>query len=104
MQGLEDTRVKALKIDLSGVSEINAHEDEILAEDVCWSCVSLDSEHDLWIDDDGIFRPGVVFATIGRHAHIPLPAYVCGADGERTTDARLSLEDLRTIVRITSAT
>jgi len=95
--------VKAFRIDLSGVSEIDARQNEILTQDICWSCVSLDAEHDLWIDDEGMFRPGVVFGTIGQHTRIPLPAYVCGAEGERTTDAKFSLDDLRPMVRIISA-
>ena len=95
--------MKAFKIDEDGVTEVSADESQILVKEICWDCLGLDPHHDIWVDDEGLFKPKIALARIGHLSGVPLPAYVCGVDGERATDAKMSLADLRAIITVTTA-
>lgn len=68
-------------------------DDFVRASDFGWDCVRLGNGHDAWVRDDAL-QPGLALATFGGRANVPLPAYVLGADGERTVAATISLDDL----------
>lgn len=95
--------MKAFKIDVNGVTEVNADESQILVKEICWDCVGLNPQHDIWVDDEGLFKPKLALARIGHLSGVPLPAYVCGVEGERAVDATIGLDDLRAIVTISAA-
>lgn len=63
-----------------------------------WDAAKVDNAHYAWVKDDALFVPGVVVADIGEAKRMPLPAYVTGFEGERTIDARLSVDELRSIL------
>lgn len=92
--------MRAFKIDESGVTEIDAELGEILNPDLCWDCVSLANGHDVWVDDEGLFKDPVVIATIDDRHRVPLPAFVLSHQDERSVAATLSLAEMRALVRI----
>lgn len=92
--------MRAFRIDLDGVAEIDADEKDILVDEVSWDYASLDPDHDVWVHDEGLVRPGLAFARIGSAGRLPLPAYILGIEGETTVGASLALEDVRRMVRI----
>lgn len=91
--------MRAFKIDLDGVTELDAEEHEILDPDKVWDCASLDADHDVWVEDGSLFTAFATATVGGRHG-LPLPAYVVGARGEDTVDATLDIETLRTMVAL----
>lgn len=92
--------MKAYKIDEFGVKEVDADPDALLEGEVTWDCVSLDEQHDLWVDDFGLSNPDAYFADIGKRSNIPLPAYVFGGQGENTVAATLDLEAVIAMTRL----
>lgn len=94
----DDTRVRAYRIDRSGITQLLAEPDVLLAGDTAWDCVKLDAAHDLWVDDEALLKRWPVFATIGTK-RVPLPVYLLGADGERSTSATFSPREVENLVR-----
>lgn len=92
--------MKAFKVDMGGVEEIDMPEDFITAEtaDWDWDCVRLDNGHDAWVRDDALFQPSLSTATFGARPNVPLPAYVMGTDGERTVAATMTLDEVGALV------
>ncbi|MDH7971290.1 hypothetical protein QH494_03780 [Sphingomonas sp. AR_OL41] len=90
--------MKAFRVDRFGITEVDMPDDfddtAVFGWDWDWDCVRLGNGHDAWVRDDALFQPGLALATFGEHANVPLPAYVLGADGERTVAATISLDDL----------
>lgn len=66
--------MRAIKIDDFEVVEIEAPLEDFVVADVIWDVVSLNVGHEIWVDDEGLFLPGVQLATIGARVHLPLPA------------------------------
>lgn len=93
--------MKAFRIDIDGVTEIEAEQAEILAAHITWDCVDLDARHDLWVDDEGLLKPGCVTAALLGRRRFPLPAFVLGVDGERSVGAVLEIDEVRAMVRVT---
>ena len=89
--------MKAFKIDLDGVTELDAEEHEILDPNTCWDCARLDDSHDVWVDDEGLFTC-VATVTIGNRDPLPIPAYVLGIHGERVVGATLDIETVRAMI------
>ena len=92
--------MKAFKIDVDGVTEVDQDLSEILAADVSWDYAEFDSEHDTWVHDMGLSRTGLRFADIGARRDLPLPAYVLGVQGEHTVAAKHGIETVRSLVKI----
>lgn len=87
--------MRALRIDMHGVAEVDIPEDFVSMTDFDWDCVQIGSGHEAWVRDDALFQPQVLLAHLGERANVPLPAYVLRAEGERTVAATMSLDDLR---------
>lgn len=79
---------------MDGVTEIEIPDDFIEKSGLCWDCFPLDSAHDVWVDDEGLFAPKPELARIGSNGVVPLPAYVLGSVGDRTVSASMSIEDV----------
>ena len=90
--------MKALRIDQHGVTEVEADEQDILSPEITWDTLDLDSTHDIWCDDEGLFAPEAFMASIGKHRRVPLPAYLLGVSGERAVDATISADELQSMV------
>ncbi|WCP14064.1 hypothetical protein sphantq_02506 [Sphingobium sp. AntQ-1] len=95
--------MKAYKIDEFGVKEVDADPDALLDGEVTWDCVSVDEQHDIWVDDFGLSNPDAYFADIGDRPNIPLPVYVFGAQGENTVAATLDLDAVIAMTRLHEA-
>ena len=79
------------------VTEHELDIDDWMTKDISWDTVDIGGGHDAWVDDEGMFSPTTTFCTVaGRR--VTLPAYVAGADGERTVDARISVEELEALI------
>ena len=91
--------MKACRIDLEGVVELDAEEHEILDPNRCWDCASLDAAHDVWVGDGSLFT-AFATATIGNRTGLPLPAYVLGVDGENTVGATLDIDTVRAMTTV----
>jgi len=76
------------------ISKVEGSLREILTKDIVWACLPYDKDNDIWYDDFGLLRKGVVLARIGYHRRVPLPVYILGADGERCCDPLVSIEDV----------
>lgn len=74
-------------------------EDEIdwMDGDGDWDAISIDKRHDAWVDDQAMFSRFTTFCMIGGQ-RIPLPAIIAGADGERTVDATMTVEELEALI------
>lgn len=92
--------MKAFRIDVDGVTEVDEELAQILTKDVAWDCATFDDEHDTWVHDEGLSRKGLRFADIGARCNLPLPAYVLGVDGERSVAAKHDIETVRKRVQI----
>lgn len=92
--------MKAFKVDMEGVEEIDMPEDFDIADAAGWDwdCVRLDGGHDAWVRDDALLQPQLSVATFGDCPNVPLPAYVMGVDGERTVTATMSLGQVEALV------
>ncbi len=77
------------------VDEIDVPVTEWMTRDVVWAMLSFDQINDIWYDDEGMFKTGVVTASIGRHGRIPLPAYVTGSDGEDFAEPTIPIDLVR---------
>lgn len=99
-QGPGGDRKRAFRIDVDGVTEFHAEREAILRSNTSWDSLRLDADHDVWVDVGKLSRKQPLLARIGGNERVPLPAYVLGAGGERSTDATLSLRELRARVRI----
>lgn len=78
------------------IDEIDEDAFEWLGEDVEWDSVELPDGHDLWVRDDGLFEADCVAMVAGRP--LPLPAFIAGADGERTVAATMTVERARMLL------
>lgn len=92
--------MRGLRIDGGGIAEVHGDLEELLDERIEWDAFDLGGGHDVWVHDQGLFEPGVLLATIGDRAHVPLPALVLGLDGERTVGATIGIDDLARLVRL----
>lgn len=92
--------MKSFRIDHAGVKEVDIDPDALLAGETSWDSVQLDHDHDLWVDDFGLSNPDAYLADVGGRPNIPLPAYVFGVDGERTTAATFELDAVRAMTRL----
>lgn len=92
--------MKAIKVDMDGVEEIEMPDDFVLSETVGWDwdCVRLDNGHDAWVRDDALFQPTLSVATFGDRPNVPLPAFIMGADGERTVGATMTVDEASALV------
>lgn len=90
--------MKALRIDQTGVTEVEGEEGDILSPQTVWGAHPLGDAHDVWYDDEGLFAPELIVADIGPLQRVPLPAYVFGVDGERSTDPAMSADELSSMV------
>jgi hypothetical protein len=78
------------------VEEIDAEAFDWLDQEVDWDCVTISPGVDIWTRDDGLETADTV-AVIAGH-RLPLPAFVTGADGERTVASTLSLEQVQELI------
>lgn len=92
--------MRAFRIETDGITEVDADLEELLTDDVTWDCVSLDNGHDVWCDDFGFLKDHPLTAIVDDRHRVPLPAVILAADGESSADATLTMEDVRTLVRI----
>ena len=90
--------MRAIRIDVDGVTEIDLADDFIETSDIDGDCFRLNDNHDVWGDDEGLFADHPDLAHVGPNRDTPLPAYVLGAVGERTVDATMTVEHARTLV------
>lgn len=90
--------MRAFRIDMIGVTEIDVPDDFLEQSDLCWDCFAVDAAHDVWVDDMGLNGPEPDLARIGSNGAVPLPAYVFGSAGERTVSASMSIEDVEALV------
>ena len=92
--------MKALIInrDLS-VTEHEGPPDSWMDAEIDWDHVELDNDHVIYFDDNAMEDANVIFAEVGKHPKIPLPAYVVGKDGEKTGEPKLSGQELEALVR-----
>lgn len=89
-------RVLRIDRDLT-VTEIDQPMEDWMG-DKDWDSARIDSAHEAWVEDDGLFQPGVVCVTLGEGKNIPLPAYVAGFAGERSVDATITVDQLRAMI------
>lgn len=54
----------------------------------------FDASHDIVHEEDAMFSPGLVIASVGKHARVPLPAYIVGTNGEDEAPATVTIEDV----------
>jgi hypothetical protein len=80
------------------VDEIDEPVDRWMTRDVVWAMLGFDDVNDIYYDDEGLFAPGVVTASVGRHPRVPLPAYVTGSDGEDVAPPTIPVELVRLAV------
>jgi len=92
--------MKAFKIDVDGVTEIDVPDDFLDSTAQLWDKFDLDARHDVWVDDEGLLSDVVELARVGPNPNTPLPAYVLGSNGERVCGADLSLEHVQALVTI----
>lgn len=90
--------VRAIKIDLDGAASVVRIAPRNCFDGRPIDMVSFDDANDIVVDDEGLFNPLLVTATIGNLRRLPLPAYVVGADGEETVDTTLEVDDVRKAV------
>lgn len=96
---MNDRVVRAIKIDLDGEVSIVHISPRGLFDGNPIDMVTFDDANDIVVDDEGLFNPFLVSATIGSLRRLPLPAYVVGADGEDTVDTTLDVADVQRAVR-----
>lgn len=89
-------RVLRVDRDLT-VAELDQTVEEWMSKDITWDATDLDPHHDIFFDDEGMFRAGSVVARIGDK-RVPLPAIVAGSKGENTVDATIGVEELQRLV------
>jgi hypothetical protein len=87
--------MKAFRIDMDGVAEVDVPEDFLRTSEQTWDCFELDAGHYVWVDDEGLFADKLELACVGSNGTAALPAYVLGASGGKTVGATMSLEDAR---------
>ena len=92
--------MKAFWVDRHGVAAIDEPLDDMLARFDLFDAFELDGRHEVYVEDEGLFAPGVVLARVGSRSRIPLPALVVGFEGERSVDATLTLDEVRGLVSI----
>ncbi len=92
--------MKALKVDRRDRRRGEGHS----SHEISWGALELDDTHDIWHDDEGLFKPTCMVATIGSHRRVPLPVHIMGHEGERSTSATKSVAELATLVRDVRAT
>jgi len=92
--------MKAIKIDRSGEVTLVSGDDDFWmegeGEDTVWAEGEYLGEpaHTIYYDDEAMTDPGEVRAVIaGRE--FPLPVWIVGVDGEKTTDVALDVEKVR---------
>lgn len=86
--------MKAFKIDVDGVTELNGERREILDPEMTWDYASISDTHDVVVEDGSLFT-STAFATIGPLKHIPLPAFIFGLHKGETVDATLDIDEVR---------
>lgn len=90
-------RILRVNPDLT-VDEIDRDEHDWLPGDGDWDAVAIaGGSHDAYVDDEGLFRPGAVTASIDGNV-VPLPAYIVAVRGEDVSDATLGLEEARALI------
>ncbi len=88
--------MKAYRINVNmTVDEIDVPVESWMTDDVVWGMLGFDDVNDIYYDDEGMFVPGVVLASIGRHPRVPLPAYVVGSDGEDIAPPTIPIDLVR---------
>jgi hypothetical protein len=78
------------------VEEIDEDAFDWMGDEVEWDCVTLPDGHDIWVRDDGLFEAECVAMVAGRA--LPLPAFIAGSDGERTTAATMTVDEARALL------
>lgn len=91
--------MKALIInrDLS-VTEHHGERDSWMDAELDWDHVELNGDHIIYFEDDAMEDANVIFARVGNHPKIPLPAYVVGKDGEKTGEPKITAQELEALV------
>lgn len=77
------------------VDEIDVPVARWMTADIVWAIHAFDEVNDIYYDDEGIYDPDVITASIGRHARVPLPAYVVGSAGEHIAEPTIPIELVR---------
>lgn len=90
--------MRAFRIDVEGVAEVDLADDFLEASDRDWDYFQLDAFHDVWVDDMGLYAADLELARVGPNGTVPLPAYVFGSDRGRTVGATLSIDEMMTQV------
>ena len=92
--------MKALIInrDLS-VVEHQGPRDSWMNPELEWDYTDLDEKNDIYFEDDAMENANVIFAEVGKHPKIPLPAYVVGRDGEKTGEPSITVQELEALIR-----
>ena len=91
--------MRVIRIRADYVEELDLDKDDFFSSTYSWDCIELERGHDMWVDDEALFRFDTVVATVNGRPNVPLPAYVFGAEGERTVAATLDLDRVRSLVR-----
>lgn len=86
--------MKAFKVDMDGVTEVDMPDDFVIASDFDWDIVRLGKDHGAWVRDDALSQPALAVATVCDTPNVPLPAYVLGIVGGRRVNATMSLDEL----------
>jgi hypothetical protein len=90
-------RILKIHVDKT-ITEHDLETDQWMSEEISWDCCNVDSEHDIWFDDNSIENPNSTHCFIKTH-HIPLPAYVTGFSEETTIGAKMSVDELYRLIR-----
>lgn len=77
------------------VDEIDVPVESWKTRDIVWAMLGFDEINDIWYNDEGLFDPGVITASIGRHPRVPLPAYILGSDGEDYAEPTIPVDLVR---------
>ena len=77
------------------VDEIDMPVENWRTSDINWAILGFDDINDIYYDDEGLFLPGVITASIGPHPRVPLPAYVVGSDGEDIAPPTIPIDLVR---------
>lgn len=92
--------MRAFKIGVEGIEEVDLDLDELLTDDVTWDCISLDNGHDVWCNDFGLIKEHPLTAIVDDRHRVPLPAVILAVDDEGSVGATLTMKEVRTLVRI----
>jgi hypothetical protein len=67
---------------------------EILDDRWVWACCDYGGGHDIWYDDEGLFKDRPVLAWIGEARRVPLPVYITGSSGEESCDPCMTIDEV----------